>query len=145
MIKLISSLVLKRNNNPSRVVARGLVTSRLPPFQDTPPIVTIDLLQVVDFWHINMVNLPQVIGYELDRFSQLFWANLMSYHLFFFLNFIPLYISLIYDVFLNKIINFWHINMINCLVGFEHGEIFTITVSQLDILSLLPFPLRCDF
>jgi hypothetical protein len=33
---------------------------------------------------------------------EIFWANLMSYHFSLFLNFIPLYISLIYNVFFNK-------------------------------------------
>jgi hypothetical protein len=69
----------------SRVVTISLATSRLPPLQDTPPITTTDLLQAIGFWHINMANLPQVIGYG-------------------------------------------------------HREIFTTTLSQLAILSLLPFP-----
>jgi hypothetical protein len=33
----------------SRVVAIGLATFRLPPFQDTPSLTMIDLLQVVGF------------------------------------------------------------------------------------------------
>jgi hypothetical protein len=32
----------------SRVVVVGLVISRLPPFQDAPPITMVDLEQVVD-------------------------------------------------------------------------------------------------
>jgi hypothetical protein len=42
----------------SRVVVVGLVISQLPPLQDTLPITTSNLLQVVGFWHINMINLP---------------------------------------------------------------------------------------
>jgi len=41
----------------------GLNTSWLPPLQDIPPITTTDLLQVVVFWHVNMANLPQAVGY----------------------------------------------------------------------------------
>jgi hypothetical protein len=33
----------------SQAIVVGLATSRLPPLQDTPPITTVDLLQVVDF------------------------------------------------------------------------------------------------
>jgi len=74
----------------SRAVAIGLTTSWFPPLQDTPPITTVDLLQAVNFWQINMTNLPQAINYG-------------------------------------------------------HGEIFIATLSQLDILSLLPFPLFYSF
>jgi hypothetical protein len=40
-------------------------------------------------------------------------------------------------------VSFWHINMTNLpqVINYEHGKIFTPTLSQLDILSLLPFPL----
>jgi hypothetical protein len=66
-------------------VVVGLAISWLPSLQNTPPITTVDLLQVISFWHINMVNLLQAIDYG-------------------------------------------------------HGEIFTPTLNQLDVLSLLPFP-----
>jgi hypothetical protein len=33
----------------SRAIAISLATSQLPPLQDTPPITTVDLLQVVNF------------------------------------------------------------------------------------------------
>jgi len=62
----------------------GLDISRLPPLQDIPPIITTDLLQVVDFLHMNMIDLPKVVSYG-------------------------------------------------------HGEIFTPTLSLLDIMSFLPF------
>jgi len=42
----------------SRAIAISLAISRLPPFQDTPPITMADLLQAVDFWHVNMIDLP---------------------------------------------------------------------------------------
>jgi hypothetical protein len=38
---------------------------------------------------------------DMDRFSELLWANLMSCHFSLFFYFTPLYISLIYGVFLN--------------------------------------------
>jgi hypothetical protein len=41
----------------SRVIAIGFVTSWLPPFQNTPPITMADLLQAIDFWHINIADL----------------------------------------------------------------------------------------
>jgi len=47
----------------SQVIAISLATSQLPPLQDTPPITTTDLLQVVDFQHVNMADLPQAIDY----------------------------------------------------------------------------------
>jgi len=74
----------------SQAIAIGLVTSWFPPLQNTPPITVTDLLQVVNFWHIYMVDIPQVMNYG-------------------------------------------------------HGEIFTPTLSQLDILSFLPFPLVYSF
>jgi hypothetical protein len=37
--------------------------ARLPPLQNTSPINTTDILQAVDFWHVNMVDLPQAINY----------------------------------------------------------------------------------
>ncbi len=44
-------------------------------------------------------------------------------------------------------IGFWHINMVDLpqIVDCGHGEIFTTTLSRLDILSLLPFPLFYSF
>jgi hypothetical protein len=45
-------------------IAVSLATSWLPPLQDTPPITTFNLLQVVGFWHINMTDLPQVVDYR---------------------------------------------------------------------------------
>jgi hypothetical protein len=47
----------------SQAITTGLVISWLPPLQDTPPITTADLLQAVDLWHVDMANLPQVVGY----------------------------------------------------------------------------------
>ncbi len=35
----------------SWAIALGLTTSQLPPFQNTPPITTTNLLQAVGFWH----------------------------------------------------------------------------------------------
>ncbi len=74
----------------SHAITIGLVTSWFPPLQNTPPITTANLLQVVNFWHIYMADIPQMINYG-------------------------------------------------------HGETFTPTLSQLDILSFLPFPLFYSF
>jgi len=46
------SITLQRMLAPSvlnRVVVVGLAISQLPPYQDTPPITTFDLLQAIDF------------------------------------------------------------------------------------------------
>jgi hypothetical protein len=61
-------------------------------FQDAPPITTADLLQAINFLHINMANLPQAVNYK-------------------------------------------------------HGEIFTPTLNQLNVLSLFFFLiwLLCTF
>jgi len=58
----------------SRVIVVNLITFRLPPLQDTSPIITADLLQAIDFLadllqainflHVNMTDLPQAVGYE---------------------------------------------------------------------------------
>jgi hypothetical protein len=48
----------------SRVIAIGVATSQLPPLQNTLLITMIDLLQAIDFWHVNMADLPQVVSYE---------------------------------------------------------------------------------
>ncbi len=45
------------------VVIVSLVTSRLPPNQNTPSITTINVLQAIGFWHVNMVDLPQTVNY----------------------------------------------------------------------------------
>ncbi len=68
----------------SQAVVVSLVTSQLPPFQNTLPITMVNLLHAINFLHINMADLSQVVNYG-------------------------------------------------------HGEIFTPTLSQLDVLSLLPF------
>jgi hypothetical protein len=47
----------------SQAIAIRLATSQLPPLQDTTPITMTDLLQAVDFWHVNMVDLSQAVGY----------------------------------------------------------------------------------
>jgi hypothetical protein len=48
---------------------------------------------------------------DMERFSHLLWANLTSYQFFFFLNFIPLYILLIYDVFFNKALQDFYMSL----------------------------------
>jgi hypothetical protein len=42
----------------NQVVVIGLAMSRLSPLQNTPPITIIDLLQAINFLHINMADLP---------------------------------------------------------------------------------------
>jgi hypothetical protein len=86
----------------SRVIAVGLTTSRLPPLQYTLPITMADLLQAVNFWHVNMANLPQAVNYG---HAWIFTPTLSQFDilsLLLFLYFTLVYISLIYDVFLNK-------------------------------------------
>jgi len=41
----------------NRVITVGLATFQFPPLQDTTPITTADLLQAINFWHINMADL----------------------------------------------------------------------------------------
>jgi hypothetical protein len=47
----------------SQMIAIGLTTSRLPPLDNTLPITMTNLSQTVDFWHINMADLVQAVGY----------------------------------------------------------------------------------
>jgi hypothetical protein len=51
--KMQMSFILSR-----AIVVVGLVTPWFQPLQDTPPITTIDLLLAIDFWHVNMADLP---------------------------------------------------------------------------------------
>jgi hypothetical protein len=60
-------------------VVVGLITFRFPSLQDTPPITAANLLQVIGFLHINMVDLPQAIGYG-DR--EIFIAILSQFDVF---------------------------------------------------------------
>jgi hypothetical protein len=53
----------------SRVVTIGLITSWLPLLQNTPPMTTIDLLQAIGFWHINMTDLHRQLVMDMERFS----------------------------------------------------------------------------
>jgi hypothetical protein len=49
------------------IVVVDLATSWLPPLeplQDTPPITTADLLQPINFWHVNMTDLSQAVDYR---------------------------------------------------------------------------------
>jgi hypothetical protein len=55
---LITLQKMQTSSILSWVVVVGLATSWLSPLQDTPPITTVNLLQVVGFWHINMADLP---------------------------------------------------------------------------------------
>jgi hypothetical protein len=84
-----------KSNNSHRV--SYFPTSTLP---NTLHITTADLLQAIDFWHVNMTDLPQVVDYEHEKIftttlSQLDLMSLRpfpSFHSF-------LYVSLIYSVF----------------------------------------------
>jgi len=51
----------------SQAIAIDLATSWLPPLQNTPPITMADLLQAIDFWHINMADLPQTVLQVFDE------------------------------------------------------------------------------
>jgi hypothetical protein len=42
----------------NQAIVVGLSISRLPPLQDTSPIIMVDLLQAINFEHVDMVNLP---------------------------------------------------------------------------------------
>jgi hypothetical protein len=63
----------------SRMIVVGLVTSWLPPLQDTSPIITANLLQVVGFLHgeIWPTYYKRSI-FDMERFWHLVWANLTS-------------------------------------------------------------------
>jgi hypothetical protein len=86
----------------SRAITMSLATSQLPPFKTQlpsprpiyckPSIFDIYTWPTYHRWSIT----------DMKRFSQPLWANFMSYHFSLFLNFIPLYISLIYGVFFKK-------------------------------------------
>jgi hypothetical protein len=61
-----TSMTLQRMQTSSilsQVIVVNLVTSQLPPLQDTPPIIAVDILKVVKFWQVNMTDLSQVVGY----------------------------------------------------------------------------------
>ncbi len=60
---------------------------------------------------------------DVERFSHLLWANLTCYHFSLFLNFTPLYIFLIYGVFLNKALH----NFERIWLSSIHGQIQTTT------------------
>jgi hypothetical protein len=86
----------------SQAITIGLVTSWFPPLQNTPPITTADLLQPSIFDTYIWLTYHKWSIMDMERFSHLLWANLTSFHFSLFLYFTPLYISLIYYVFLNK-------------------------------------------
>jgi hypothetical protein len=52
----------------------NLTTSQLPPFQDTPPITTTNLLQAVDYWNgkILTFSLSYLTSFLLSRFFNTF-------------------------------------------------------------------------
>jgi hypothetical protein len=52
---------------------------------------------------------------DMERFLHLLWANSTSCHFSFFLNFIPFYILLIYDVFLNKVLQDFDMSLLVCI------------------------------
>jgi len=86
----------------NRAVAVSLATFQLPPLQDTPPISTTDLFQVVGFLYGKIwPTYYKRLVFDMDKFWHLVWANLMSciFSLFFL---IPLYIFLIYNMSINK-------------------------------------------
>ncbi len=89
----------------------GLTTSWLPPLHDISPIFTIDLLKGADFWYgkIRPTYYKRLIFY-MDRFWHLVWANLTSCKFSLLCFFILLYIFLIYDVFINKVLQGCTIN-----------------------------------
>jgi hypothetical protein len=60
---LITLQKIQTSSIISRTIDVNLTTSQLPPLQNTPPITMTALLQVVNFWHINMTELPKAIDY----------------------------------------------------------------------------------
>ncbi len=88
------------------------------------------LLKILD--HIikdtNIFHIKSNNSHKLSYFPQLppFQTHFTSYR--------PIYL---------QAIDFWHVNMANLAqaVEYGHGKIFTTTLNQLDVLSLLPFPL----
>jgi len=103
--------IIKVTSILSQAIIVGLATSWLPPLNDTSPISTIDLLQVANFWYgkIWPTYYKQLFFY-MDRFWHLGWANLTSCKLSLLCFFILLYIFLIYDVFINKVLQGCTIN-----------------------------------
>ncbi len=64
----------------SWAVAIDLPISRLPPLQDTPPIIMVDLLQMINFWHGGMQPPYYMrLVFNMERFWHLVWANFTSY------------------------------------------------------------------
>jgi hypothetical protein len=66
------------------MIAIGLTTFQLPSFQDTPPITTNDLLEVVGFSHMIMVDLSHAIGHGHGKIftAILSQLNILSVFLF---------------------------------------------------------------
>jgi hypothetical protein len=52
----------------SWATAIGLTIFRLSPLQNTPLIITSNLLQNINFLFVNMANLPQLVDYEHEIF-----------------------------------------------------------------------------
>ncbi len=86
----------------SQAIVIGLTISQLLHLQSTPPITRTYVLQTVDFWHINMADLSQVINYGHEKIFAVILNQLMSCRFALFVNFTPLYISIIYGAFFNK-------------------------------------------
>jgi len=63
----------------SWAVAINLAISWLPPLQDTPLIVTVNLLQMVNFWlgEIQPTFYRRLV-FDMERFWHLVWANFTS-------------------------------------------------------------------
>jgi hypothetical protein len=58
----------------------NLFTSQLPPLEETPPIITIDLLQMIDSWHRKIrLTYCMLLIFDMERFRHLVWASLMSW------------------------------------------------------------------
>jgi hypothetical protein len=74
----------------SQAIVIDLAISWLSPLKDTPPITTTDLLQAIDFWHINLTDLPRAVGYGRE---EIFIATLSQLDFFFF--FFPSFFSFV--------------------------------------------------
>jgi hypothetical protein len=83
----------------SRTITISLITSWLPPFKTHLPSpqpiyckLSIFNIKIWLTYHMRSII-------DMERFSHLFWAKLMSYHFSFLKKFPPLYIFIIYGVF----------------------------------------------
>jgi hypothetical protein len=103
----------------SRAIVLGLVTSWLPPLQDTPPIIMANLLQVMGFLHGEILpTYSKRSIFDMERFLHLVWANLTSCKFSLFLFLISFVHFSNYNVFINKVLQ-------GCSISCEQWRCFS--------------------